>query len=135
MREKKPVGAPRGNQNARKHGLYSRVLDENQRLQLARARAVKGIDEEIAIMRVKLFTLLEKYPERVELQIRAIATIARMVRTRLRINEAFDKCFVPRSGPWPPRIRRARRTHRPATGQIATAFGLAMTRVKRRGRI
>ena len=28
MTEKKPIGAPRGNQNARKHGLYSRVLGE-----------------------------------------------------------------------------------------------------------
>ena len=28
MIEKKQRGAPKGNQNARKHGLYSRVLDE-----------------------------------------------------------------------------------------------------------
>ena len=96
MKEKKPVGAPRGNQNARKHGLYSRVLDEDQKLELGKARAVKGIDEEIAVMRVKLLTLLDKYPERIDLQMRAIATIARMVRTRLVICEAFDKCVLER---------------------------------------
>ena len=116
MTKKKPVGAPRGNQNARKHGLYSRVLDEAQQLQLDKARAVKGLDEELAIMRVKLFTLLDKYPERIELQMRAIATIARMVRTRLRISAAFDNCFVPRSGPWPLRARRGRPAHRHERG-------------------
>jgi hypothetical protein len=112
MKEKKPVGAPRGNQNARKHGLYSRVLDENQKLQLDKARAVKGIDEEIAIMRVKLRTLLERYPEHIDLQLRAIATIARMVRTRFNINAALDDCFVPQAGPWPLRARKARRRGR-----------------------
>ena len=79
-----------GNQNARKHGLYSRVLDEAQMLQLEKARAVKGLDEEIAIMRVKLLTLLDEYPERIDLQMRAIATIARMMRTRFDISAAVD---------------------------------------------
>jgi hypothetical protein len=90
MRGKKPVGAPMGNQNARKHGLYSRVLDEAQMLQLDKARAVKGLDEEIAIMRVKLLTLLDEYPERIDLQMRAIATIARMMRTRFDTSAAVD---------------------------------------------
>jgi hypothetical protein len=91
MTKKKPVGAPRGNQNARKHGLYSRVLDEGQKLQLDKARAVKGLDEEIAIMRVKLLTLIDKYPERIDLQMRVIATIARMVRTRFDITAGGNR--------------------------------------------
>ena len=48
MMEKKPTGAPRGNQNARRHGFYSRVLDEARKLQLDQARDVEGIDEEIS---------------------------------------------------------------------------------------
>ena len=116
MTKKKPVGAPRGNQNARKHGLYSRVLDEAQQLQLDKARAVKGIDEEIAIMRVKLLTLLDKYPERIDLQMRVIATIARMVRTRFDISAALDSSFLPRAGAWPLRGRKARQTDRHVRG-------------------
>ena len=116
MKEKRPAGAPRGNQNARKHGLYSRVLDEAQRLQLVKASAVKGLDEEIAIMRVKLLTLLDEYPQRIELQMRVIAVITRMVSIRFNINAAIDKCFVPRSGPWPLRARKARRGHRHGRG-------------------
>jgi len=42
MMEKKPTGAPRGNQNARKHGFYSRVLNEARKLQLVDARDVVG---------------------------------------------------------------------------------------------
>ena len=43
MTEKKPIGAPRGNQNARKHGFYSRVLNEAKNIQLGEARDVEGI--------------------------------------------------------------------------------------------
>ena len=49
MMEKKPTGAPRGNQNARKHGFYSRVPNEAHTLRLVDARDVEGIDEEIAM--------------------------------------------------------------------------------------
>jgi len=41
MIEKKHRGAPRGNQNARKHGLHSRVLKEAQKLQLDQSREVE----------------------------------------------------------------------------------------------
>ena len=91
MKEKKPVGAPRGNQNARKHGFYSRVLDEAQKLQLDQARDVEGIDEEIAVMRVKLLSIIEEHPDRVDLQLRAVASIARMVRTRFHISSGGNK--------------------------------------------
>ena len=38
-------GAPKGNQNARKHGFYSRVLEEAERLDFKIASSVDGIDE------------------------------------------------------------------------------------------
>jgi uncharacterized protein YjcR len=47
MTEKKPTGAPRGNQNARKHGFYSRALNEAQRIELDEAHEVEGIDAAI----------------------------------------------------------------------------------------
>ena len=37
-------GAPRGNQNARKHGFYSRILDQAERLDFEQATSVEGID-------------------------------------------------------------------------------------------
>ena len=45
---KRKRDAPRGNQDARKHGFYSRVLDEAEQLELKAAREIEGIDDEIA---------------------------------------------------------------------------------------
>ena len=36
-------GAPKGNQNARKHGFYSQVLDETGKLNLEDARDMDGL--------------------------------------------------------------------------------------------
>jgi len=91
MTEKKPIGAPRGNQNARKHGFYSRVLNEARKLQLVDARDVENIDEEISVVRVKLLSLIEDHPDRVDLQLRAATTIARMVRTRFHISSGGNR--------------------------------------------
>jgi hypothetical protein len=91
MIEKKKRGAPKGNQNARTHGFYSKVLDDAQRLQLDEAREVEGIDEEIAILRVKLLTLISDYPDRIDLQMLAASTIARLIRTRHSINAGQKK--------------------------------------------
>jgi hypothetical protein len=91
MTEKKPRGAPKGNQNARKHGFYSQVLDEAQTLQLDQALEVEGIDEEIAILRVKLLSLIDKHPDRVDLQVITANTIARLIRTRYNVSKDQHK--------------------------------------------
>jgi len=84
-------GAPRGNQNARKHGFYSRVLDEAERLDLELAQGVEGIDDEIALLRVKIKSILESDPENVRLIMEATNTLARLVRTRYNITKEQKK--------------------------------------------
>jgi hypothetical protein len=88
---KKKRGAPKGNQNARKHGFYSQVLDESEKVELAQAREVEGIDEEITILRLKLRNLIDKQPERFDLHLVAANTIARLVRTRYSITREQKK--------------------------------------------
>ena len=61
-------GAPRGNQNARKHGFYSKVLNEAEQLDLELVSGVEGIDDEIALLRVKIKSILEKDPENIRLR-------------------------------------------------------------------
>ena len=78
-------GAQPGNQNARTHGFYSRTLTEAEKLEMEDAALVSGIDEEIALLRVKLRNLVEEYPERIDLQMEAANTIARLCRTRYQI--------------------------------------------------
>jgi len=80
-------GAPKGNQNARKHGFYSRVLDEAERFDFEVATTVEGLDEEIALLRVKIKSLLEYDPENMKLIMQAATTLARLIRTRYNIGK------------------------------------------------
>jgi hypothetical protein len=88
--EKKKRGAPAGNQNARKHGFYSRVLDETEQLDFEYASSVEGIDDEICLLRVKIKSLLRHDPENIKLIMQATNTLARLVRTHYNIG-AKDK--------------------------------------------
>ena len=80
-------GAPQGNQNARKHGFYSRTLTEAEALDMELATEVEGIDQEIALLRTRLRRLVEDYPERLDLQLEAANVIARLLRTRYQISK------------------------------------------------
>ncbi len=80
-------GAPKGNQNARKHGFYSKVLDESEQLDFEQATRVEGIDDEIALLRVKIKSLIERDPENIKLIMMAINTLIRLVRTRYNVGK------------------------------------------------
>jgi hypothetical protein len=84
-------GAPKGNQNARKHGFYSRVLDEAERLDFELASGVEGIDGEIALLRVKIKSLLESEPENISLLMQATNTLAHLVKTKYNISKEQRK--------------------------------------------
>lgn len=84
-------GAPKGNQNARKHGFYSRALNKAESLQLEEACGIEGLDEEIAVLRIKLRELLEDSPDNIKLALEAANTIARLVRTRYNISKEQKK--------------------------------------------
>jgi len=84
-------GAPKGNQNARKHGFYSRVLTEAQQVELESASRIEGVDQEIAFLRVKLKELADQHPERLDLQLEAASTIARLIRTHYQISKNQKK--------------------------------------------
>jgi len=84
-------GAPKGNQNARKHGFYSKVLDEAEQLDFELAAGVEGIDDEIALLRVKIKSILENDPENIKLITQATDALARLVKTRYNITKEQKK--------------------------------------------
>ncbi len=84
-------GAPKGNQNARKHGFYSKVLDEAERLDFELATGVEGIDDEIALLRVKIKSILAHDPNNVKLIMQATNALARLVRTKYNISQKDKK--------------------------------------------
>ncbi len=87
----KKRGAPEGNQNARKHGFYSKVLDEAEQLDLELATGVEGIDDEIALLRVKIKSILAHDPDNVSLIMQATNTLARLIRVKYNISKEDKK--------------------------------------------
>lgn len=69
---------PRG----KRRGFYSRVLDEAEQLDFELASGVNGIDDEIALVRVKIKSILERDPENIKLIMGMTNALERLVRTR-----------------------------------------------------
>ena len=88
---KRKRDAPKGNQNARKHGFYSKVLDEAAQLDFELASGVNGIDDEIALLRVKIKSILEKDPENIKLIMQATNTLARLVKISYKMTKEQRK--------------------------------------------
>ena len=88
---KRKRGAPKGNQNARKHGFYSKVLNEAEQLDFELAIGVEGIDDEIALLRVKIKSIIANDPENIKLIMQVTDTLARLVRTRYNISKEDKK--------------------------------------------
>src|ERR1035437_8913964 len=80
-------GAPRGNQNARKHGFYSDVLDENQLQDLEQLDEVEGLDDEIALLRVKIKSLVRKDPDNIALIVRAVESMGRLLKIKYNLGK------------------------------------------------
>ena len=76
-----------GNQNARKHGFYARHLTPDERLELAEATLVEGLDEEIALIRVKIQGILNYDPNNLELIARGMTTLASLIRTKYNLGK------------------------------------------------
>jgi hypothetical protein len=72
-------------------GFYSRALDEAEKLELEEASQLEGLDEEIALLRVKLKELVENQPDRIDLHFEAANTIAKLVKTRYQISKEQKK--------------------------------------------
>ena len=75
-------GGQPANQNARTHGFYSKVLLGTQKQDFEEATHVEGLDEEIALLRVRIKALIEHDSENAELIERAVKTLARLVIAR-----------------------------------------------------
>ncbi len=90
-REKRKPGAPKGNQNARKHGFYAKVLTEAEELDFDTACGVEGIDEEIALLRVKIKALIKSDPDNLRLIMNMTNALERLIRTRYNITKEQRK--------------------------------------------
>jgi hypothetical protein len=78
-KQKRP--APKG----KKQGFYAKVMDEAEQLDFELAGGVEGFDDEIALLRVKIKSLLESDPENIKLILQAANTLVRLVKAKYNI--------------------------------------------------
>ena len=78
-------GAPIGNQNARKHGLYAKRLTPEQREALPDFMGAYALVEEVALMRVKLDEFLQDPELKPEVFLKVMLALASVVRINDRI--------------------------------------------------
>lgn len=72
-------------------GFYQEALSQAERLRLPRARQVKGLDEEIALLRLRLLSHAKEHPEEFELMLKGVALLVRAVATRYRLSPAAQQ--------------------------------------------
>jgi hypothetical protein len=85
-KERNSVGAPRGNQNARKHGFYAKVLTEAEQLDLEVASGIEGIDDEIDLLRVKIKSCLIEDPDNIAIILEATGALARLIKVKYNLD-------------------------------------------------
>ncbi|HXF50097.1 MAG TPA: hypothetical protein VNM43_00235 [Dehalococcoidia bacterium] len=66
--------------------FYAGVLDRAERARLEDAAAIEGLDDEVALLRVRLRTAIEQRPEDYALMLKGIALLVRAVAARYRLS-------------------------------------------------
>jgi len=83
--------APKGKRSAGKAGFYSKVLDEAERLDFELAAGVNGIDDEIALLRVKIKSLIAHDPDNIRLIMNMTNALERLIKTQYSISKEQKK--------------------------------------------
>jgi len=83
--------APKGKRSAGKTGFYSKVLDEAERLDFELAAGVNGIDDEIALLRVKIKSLIAHDPDNIRLIMNMTNALERLIKTQYSISKEQKK--------------------------------------------
>ena len=87
----KKRGAPPGNQYARTHGFYSPVMTEEECLNFIQATEVQGLDSEIALLRVKIQSLVARDPDNLKLITQVTNALCRLIMTKYNISKNDKK--------------------------------------------
>ena len=80
-----------GKRKASKESIYVLALDEAERLDFELASGVNGIDDEIALLRVKIKSILGEGAKDLDALIKATNALERLIRTRYKIGKEQRK--------------------------------------------
>jgi len=67
--------------------FYAQALSQAEQVELSQARDVEGLDEEIALLRLRLKEMLSEHPENMLLLLRAIELLVKAVGMRYRLSK------------------------------------------------
>ena len=81
-----PLNRKRADKGTDRKEFYREALSEAERMRLPNARKVEGLDEEIALLRVRLFRAAQERPESLDLLVHGISMLVRAVATRYRLS-------------------------------------------------
>jgi len=70
-----------------KKGFYEQALSEAEQVLLPEAREIEGLDEEIALLRVKLSSAIEAQPDNMALMLRAVDLLVKAVAAKYRLSK------------------------------------------------
>ena len=70
-----------------KKGFYAQALSEAERVLIPEARELEGLDEEIALLRVKLSTALAEHPDNMPLMMRGVELLVKAVAAKYRLSK------------------------------------------------
>ena len=70
----------------RAEDFYEAALTEAERLRLPEAREVEGLNEEMALLRTRLFRAAQQRPDRLDVLAHGVATLTRVVAVRYRMS-------------------------------------------------
>ena len=82
---------PKASQDKARDNFYERAMSEAETEYLKRAGNMDGIDDEIAVLRAKLFTALEERPDDLALLMKGISTLSRSLAARHRLTGKAEK--------------------------------------------
>jgi hypothetical protein len=71
--------------------FYGSALDAAERIELEEASEIEGLDEEIAVLRMKLREVLSERPEDLQLMLRGIDLLVKAVSARYRLSKQAEE--------------------------------------------
>ena len=86
----KKRGAPKGNQNARKHGLYSKIAPAQRRGDMDKALDMESLTQEAAMLRLLLAKLMENPDENLKEILQILRVLTPIVKLNLMVEDDDD---------------------------------------------
>ncbi|MDP2954743.1 MAG: hypothetical protein Q8O76_15675 [Chloroflexota bacterium] len=71
-------------------GFYATALSEAERVLLPQARKMEGLDEEIALLRVRLKAALAEHPENLPLLLKGMELLVKAVAAKYRLSKKAE---------------------------------------------